>query len=670
MFRLTPLVAFGAVMMASSALNNIFLTYFLSALLGDGENDGHDGCAGRGRRAWLRGTPELTPGVFFVAQASYALWNAANDPLMGWLSDRCVFSTTSSSLSIVRCCCGRGDNNIRSNNILARRASAIRWGGLAWAGAFALAWFPPSLPAWLNSSYYRSWGAGLHYFFALSFYDTALSLVEVNHSAVLAELKGGESARARANAAAGVGAALGALTAFPAHMAWQADCAIDGEAHYGDEWAWPGPFRAFCVCLAVVAAFVLFTAAATLDAAATRAVNDEVDRPAPAQSVVVATRGAAAPRRAAAAAVQMPLSPRRIPHRSSPHFSTGDDDNNATASTNTYTKTKTKTSSSHNPLLPWPQVSYAIFIARAASLPAARTYMCIATLQAFDCALGKSFFASFLTVLASPPHSASGGALHEAPPLHALIPSPLSAAKVPIASFATSPAAGLPWLLSLFPHALTVTRASLFSDGALATVVAASFLLPHIFTVVTADGVAARGVGNILGNIFTARALLASTAGVATLAFAAAARVPVLRDVITGPSTLYIRTMAIIAYQLISRVSSEAVCRAMPLAKARLIDAALIADAERGANDSNASAITPLPLAAALGGAADFFPKIAASIAPLIGFSVVRLGSQSGWGGGGDSLSDAIWVTLIIVPAVVSFLQLYCGTGHLAKSLA
>ena len=84
-------------MMASSALNNIFATYFLSALLGDGDNDGHDGCAGHGRRAWLRDSPQLTPSAFFAAQAAYALWNASNDPLMGWLSDRCSLCARRSS---------------------------------------------------------------------------------------------------------------------------------------------------------------------------------------------------------------------------------------------------------------------------------------------------------------------------------------------------------------------------------------------------------------------------------------------------------------------------------------------------------------------------------------------------------------------------------------------
>ena len=644
-------------MMASSALNNIFMTYFLSALLGDGENDGHDGCAGHGRRAWLRGTLELTPTSFFVAQACYALWNATNDPLMGWISDRCTCPCLFRSLGG-----GRG-------SALARRARAIRWGGVAWAIAFALAWFPPPLLTNVNGPF-RSYGAGLHYFFALSFYDTALSLVEVNHAAVLAELKGGEPARAHANSAAAIGAAIGALTAFPAHLAWQADCTIVGETR--GALSWPGPFRTFCISLAIIAAIVLLAAAQTLDTASQRAMSEDeeedeekmmkmTNQRLPVQtslndeSLRKGNRGAAAPRHAATGVSSSAAAAASSSSTISSSFS---------ALVPSVTSTLTTIPSNHTHL------SYVTFITRAASLPAARTYMCIATLQAFDCALGKSFFASFLTILASPPHSAGGSGISLPPvtPPHLAV-SPLSAAKVPISSFASSPATGLPWLLSLFPHNSTIPRSSLFSDTSLAAVVAASFLLPHIFTVLTANDVAARGVPSVLRSIFITRAMMAIVACISTLIFTAVIHIPSLSDILVSPSTLYIRATAVITYQLLSRVSSEAVCRAMPLAKARLIDAAVLADTERdsGGTTTTNNNSAPLPLAAALGGAADFFPKIAASIAPLIGYSVVRLGStNSSWGGsesgGTDSLSNAVWFTLILIPFLVSISQLLCGS--------
>jgi hypothetical protein len=587
---------------------------------------------------------------------------------------------------------------------LARRAQVIRWGGVAWALAFAVAWFPPPLPSWLLASEHAAWAAGFHFFLALAFYDGALSLVEVNHMAVLAELRGGEPVRAKANAAAGVGAAIGALSSFPAHLAWQADCTIIGEAH--GQWAWPGPFRLFCVGLALLAgALLVFSAAAfeRIAAGQTRGAvgGDALDAGPEALRVVVHDDGGGGDEHAAVVfgethAQLPPRQPRLVysKRRATVRGQRGGESRRASVSAASAATPRRSlppaapAASAGGSLddaacAPPPasapadaqrsqQSSYWVFLSRAAALPAARAYMCIATLQAFDCALGKSFFASFLAVLASPPHAAGGGALPPAPRAPGpsrLEPPPLLAARVSVASFAASPKDGLPWLLSLFPHARTAARASVFSDGLLAGVVAASFLLPHIFTVVSSRGVAERGSATVLRWIFAARLALAAAAAALSALLALAARGAALGDGLAAAadaraSLVVYKAAAVVAYQLASRVSSEAVCRALPLAKARLVDAAMAADAERQADGGEGA---PLPLAAALGGAVDFFPKIAASVAPLVGFAVVRYGSAGG-AAGGDALADAIWVTIIVIPAAVSLSQLAVW-GRIGKSL-
>lgn len=117
------------------------------------------------------------------------LWNAVNDPFFGWLSDK-----------------------YRS------RVGAVRFGGALWALSFLLIWLPvtSTFPA-AGTSVLISW---LHFTLALCLYDSCLTFVEVNHSALLAELSSSPVVRARCNMWAGVGAAVGSVTSMFAYMTW------------------------------------------------------------------------------------------------------------------------------------------------------------------------------------------------------------------------------------------------------------------------------------------------------------------------------------------------------------------------------------------------------------------------------------------------------------------
>jgi len=137
-------------------MNNVFATYYLQLFL-------HSG---------------ITPLWFYGGQTLFMLWNAINDPLFGWLSDN--------YLPVAE---GGG-----------RRTTAIKYGGLLWAVAFVLVWFPPTSSALL----------GLHFVFSLCFYDGMLSYVEVNHNALLAEMTVSEAERAKVveKSTCGVGSPL------------------------------------------------------------------------------------------------------------------------------------------------------------------------------------------------------------------------------------------------------------------------------------------------------------------------------------------------------------------------------------------------------------------------------------------------------------------------------
>jgi hypothetical protein len=274
---------FAAVAFCSSALNNVFVTYMFSSFL-------RTQCTapGQTRPPTLSANAPLTQHWFLLAQCTFAVWNAVNDPLAGWLSDTVMCKAGGSGSALAAAAAAPP-----APAALHRRAWVVRWGGLCWCLFFALAWFPPS----------AAWGAalapalpwlpacltGLHFLCCLCLYDAALTLVEVNHAALLSDVQpleeaaqlpplqlpalpqqplassagaaaGGPPAapqpaalppfkpsqqRAAATAAAAAAAAaasttnhrrvrantwvacamaVGAVTSLPAHWAWEADC--------------------------------------------------------------------------------------------------------------------------------------------------------------------------------------------------------------------------------------------------------------------------------------------------------------------------------------------------------------------------------------------------------------------------------------------------------------
>ena len=248
--RASLAIAFGAVMLASSALNNVFVTYYLEVFT------------------------QLPPAAFVAGQLLFACWNAANDPLFGWLSDH-------SGL---------------------RRAAAIRWGGRLWCAAFLLVWFPPLLPPAAGAP-----GAGsaaapslllqalamLHFTLALCLYDGALTFVELNHSALLSDNALGrtQGERASANAWAGAAAGLGSGTSLAAFLCWNGA----GDLR---------TFRVFAAVLAAVCLVIFEASASVLDGAPSAA--RPVEQAASIKSASSADDSADGKGHSAAAAMQEP----------------------------------------------------------------------------------------------------------------------------------------------------------------------------------------------------------------------------------------------------------------------------------------------------------------------------------------------------------------------------
>ena len=155
-------VAFGSTMFGSACINNLFVTYYLDLFCG---------------------VASVSAEWFFFGQAIFMVWNALNDFCFGWISDKLANRKIEAS---------RHSQADAPANPARSRARGIRWGGFLWAAAFLLIWFPPgdSAPSVLK---------GLHFTVSLCFYDGLLSYVEVNHSALLAEICTSSKGRATCN---------------------------------------------------------------------------------------------------------------------------------------------------------------------------------------------------------------------------------------------------------------------------------------------------------------------------------------------------------------------------------------------------------------------------------------------------------------------------------------
>eukprot|EP01029_Cantina_marsupialis_P027241 TRINITY_DN7560_c0_g1_i1.p1 TRINITY_DN7560_c0_g1~~TRINITY_DN7560_c0_g1_i1.p1 ORF type:complete len:480 (+),score=85.54 TRINITY_DN7560_c0_g1_i1:46-1485(+) len=157
-------LAFGAVMLSSSLLNNVFVSFYITFYVS-----------------------RVPKSMFYVAQVVFMIWNSTNDPLFGWFSDR-----------------------MKSENALGRRLKAIGIGGPLWALAFLTTWFP----------FGDGVMSGIQFMFVLCFYDGLLTYVEVNHQALLAEITTNDIQRKRYAAASNIFAAAGALSSFIANVVW------------------------------------------------------------------------------------------------------------------------------------------------------------------------------------------------------------------------------------------------------------------------------------------------------------------------------------------------------------------------------------------------------------------------------------------------------------------
>ena len=127
---------------------------------------------------------------FWIGEAVFLLWNSLNDPLFGWLSDRKYLHS-----------------NDAENDVVMRRLNSLRLFGPLFGISFLSFWV-----SWLVPS--------LQFVICLCLYDSFLTMIDLHHSALLADLAVSGEVRTRLNAYCSVFGAAGALSVFMSYAVW------------------------------------------------------------------------------------------------------------------------------------------------------------------------------------------------------------------------------------------------------------------------------------------------------------------------------------------------------------------------------------------------------------------------------------------------------------------
>lgn len=154
---------------------------------------------------------------FWVGEIIFLIWNSCNDPLFGWISDKqYLFRATDTT------------------EVVLRRLKALKWNGPLFALSFASLWISWTVPA-------------IQFVICLCLYDGFLTMLDLHHSALLADLAVSAKARTDLNFYCSLFSALGSVSVFLSYITWNHDNLVT--------------FRMFCYFLSVmaVAGFIFST---------------------------------------------------------------------------------------------------------------------------------------------------------------------------------------------------------------------------------------------------------------------------------------------------------------------------------------------------------------------------------------------------------------------------
>ncbi|XP_021101200.1 transmembrane protein 180 isoform X2 [Heterocephalus glaber] len=184
-------MVYGSLALFTSILHNVFLLYYVDTFVS---------------------VYKINKTAFWVGETVFLLWNSLNDPLFGWLSDRQFLSSQP-----------RSGTGLSSRAVVLSRVQALGRHGPLLALSFLAFWVP-----WAP--------AGLQFLLCLCLYDGFLTLVDLHHHALLADLAISAHDRTRLNFHCSLFSAAGSLSVFASYAFWNKE-------NFSS-------FRTFCVALA------------------------------------------------------------------------------------------------------------------------------------------------------------------------------------------------------------------------------------------------------------------------------------------------------------------------------------------------------------------------------------------------------------------------------------
>ena len=183
-------VAYGSLSLFTTILHNVFLLYHVDMFVS---------------------VYKINKSAFWIGEVVFLVWNSLNDPVFGWISDNKYLNANKGTYSV--------------SSIVLRRLQALKWTGPLFTLSFLAFWVQWTYP-------------GLQFVVCLCLYDGFLTMIDLHHSALLADISVSADTRTKLNSRSSLFSIVGSGSVFISYAVWNKD-----NLHY---------FRVFCLILSVI----------------------------------------------------------------------------------------------------------------------------------------------------------------------------------------------------------------------------------------------------------------------------------------------------------------------------------------------------------------------------------------------------------------------------------
>lgn len=196
---------YGSMALFLSIAHNVFLLYYVDMFVN---------------------VYKIDKASFWIGEVTFLIWNSINDPLFGWLSDKKLLWQDRN-----------GERQENQLEIVSVRVKSLQRTGPLFAFSFLLFWVH-----WLPTA--------LQFVICLCMYDGFLTAVDLQHTALLADMAVKTSERNTLNRHCSIFSALGSASVFSSYIVWSQSSTL--------------PFQIFCFCVACFSAVGFYIASKIL----------------------------------------------------------------------------------------------------------------------------------------------------------------------------------------------------------------------------------------------------------------------------------------------------------------------------------------------------------------------------------------------------------------------